>query len=99
MEQTSPTTKHPVHIPRIVWFLGAGLLAALIAVVVFNVPLNTVVYYGFVVLMIGSHFFMHGSHGGHAGHGQQGDALAKTGNTADATQVKDKQAGHSGGCH
>ena len=102
MEHTSPTIERPVRLPRILWFLGAGLLAALVAIVVFNVPLNTVVYYGFVVLMIGGHFFMHGSHGGHGGHtghGQQSDTSANADNAADGTQAKDKQAGHSGGCH
>jgi len=99
MEDTSPTTDRPQRIPRIAWIVGAGLLVALVAVAVFNVPLNTVVYYGFIILMIGGHFFMHGSHGGHGAHGQHSDASATADNTAEATQAKDKHADHSGGCH
>ena len=99
MDRISSTTERPVSIPRVVRILGGGLFAALAAIVVFNVPLNTVVYYGFIVLMIGSHFFMHGSHGGHAGHEQHGDTSAKADNVADTTQTQDEHAGHSGGCH
>ena len=65
MESHPSVTDRPVRIPPIVWFLGLGLIAVLIAIFVFNVALNTVAYYGFFALMIGSHLFMHGSHGGH----------------------------------
>ncbi len=107
MEDTSPAADRPLRIPRIAWIAGAGLLAALVAITVFNVPLNTVVYYGFIILMIGGHFFMHGSHGGHAGHGQH--ANPSTANEAaspkaaqdvtGAAPSEDKQARRSGGCH
>ena len=60
MESHPSVTDRPVRVPPIVWFLGAGLIAALVAVFVFNVALNTVVYYGFIALMFGSHLFMHG---------------------------------------
>ena len=102
MEHISPTTDRPVRIPRIVWILGGGLLVALAAIFVFNVPASTVLYYGFIVLMIGSHFFMHGSHGGHggqAGHEQHSNTPANTDDSTDTAQTKDKQTGHSGGCH
>ena len=97
MESHPPVTDRPVRIPPIVWFLGLGLIAALIAIFVFNVALNTVAYYGFFTLMIGSHLFMHGSHGGHGGgNGQQsGTAL----NPAEVDQDKNQHAEHSGGCH
>ena len=98
MESHPPVTDRPVRIPPIVWFLGLGLIAALIAIFVFNVALNTVAYYGFFALMIGSHLFMHGSHGRHGGHGgrngqQSGAAL----NPAEVD--KNEHAGHSGGCN
>jgi fatty acid desaturase len=41
------------------------ILAAAVAVFVFNVPVLTVLSYGFLGLMLFGHFFMHGSHGGH----------------------------------
>lgn len=84
------------------WIVGAGLLAALAAIFVFNVPVSTVVYYGFIILAIGGHFLMHGSHGGHdghAGHGQTNNVSAKADDSDDSAQAKDKHAGHSGGCH
>lgn len=97
MESHPPVTDRPVRIPPIVWFLGLGLIAALIAIFVFNVALNTVAYYGFFALMIGSHLFMHGSHGGHGGgNGQQSDTAL---NPAEADKDKNQHAGHSGGCH
>ena len=89
MESHPSATDRPVRIPPIVWFLGLGLIAALIAIFVFNVALNTVAYYGFFALMFGSHFFMHGGHAGH----RPGVAS----NTDQAN--KDDHAGQSGGCH
>lgn len=84
------------RIPPIVWFLGAGLIAGLIAVFAFNVAVSTVVYYGFFALMIGGHFFMHGSHGGHGNHAAQSNKAETT--TPDPNK-KDQPASHSGGCH
>ena len=88
----------PFRIPPIVWVLGIGLIVALAAIFVFNVAISTVVYYGFFALMIGSHFFMHGSHGGHGSHGNsaehQHDTTSKT-----AQSNKNEHSGHTGGCH
>lgn len=64
MESHPSVTDRPVRIPPIAWFLGVGLIVALVAIFFFNVAINTVAYYGFLALMIGSHFFMHGGHGG-----------------------------------
>lgn len=89
MESHPSVTDRPVRIPPIAWFLGVGLIVALVAIFFFNVAIKTVAYYGFLALMIGSHFFMHGGHGGH----QPGVAS----NTDKAN--KDEHAGHSGGCH
>ena len=98
MESHPSVTDRPVRIPPIVWFLGAGLIAALVAVFVFNVALNTVVYYGFIALMFGSHLFMHGGHAGHGRHGgHSGNQTGAASNTDEAH--KNDHAGHSGGCH
>ncbi len=104
MEDTSSATDRPLHIPRIAWIAGIGLLAALVAITVFNVPLNTVVYYGFIILMIGGHFFMHGGHAGHGQHANSSTANeAASPNAAQdatgATPSEDKQSRRSGGCH
>ena len=97
MESHPSVTDRPVRIPPIVWFLGAGLIAAVVAIFFFNVALNTVASYGFFALMIGSHLFMHGAHGGHGGHaGHQPGAAS---NPAEVDKDKNEHAGHSGGCH
>jgi hypothetical protein len=94
MESHPSITDRPIRIPPIAMFLGIGLIAAIVAIFFFNVALNTVAYYGFFALMIGSHFFMHGSHGGHGGH-QPGAAS----NPAEEDKDKNEHTEHSGGCH
>lgn len=95
MEHNSPVDDRPFRISPIVWFLGAGLIAALVAIFVFNVAISTVVYYGFFLLMMGSHFFMHGSHGSHGG--PSGHQHGSTSNTAESD--KNANSEHRGGCH
>jgi len=102
MEHTShtpQTTDRPWRVPPLAWIVGLGLMAALAAVFVFNVAVSTVAYYGFIGLMFGGHFFMHGSHGGHAGHTGHGPRTINVDGSADTTPAKDEHAGHSGGCH
>ncbi len=103
MEHNSPTTVRPVRIPPVVWFLGLGLIIALVAIFVFSVPLGTVGYYALIAAFIGSHLFMHGSqggHGGHAGHEQRTDATANVAGPASAPPSRpDEHTSHSGGCH
>ena len=100
MESHPSVTDRPLRIPPIVWFLGLGLIAALIAIFIFNVALNTVAYYGFFALMFGSHFFMHGSHTGHGGNGGgNGQESVAALNPAEVDKDKNGHAGHSGGCH
>jgi hypothetical protein len=41
------------------------ILAAAAAILVFNVPITTVLSYGFLGLMLFGHFFMHAGHGDH----------------------------------
>ncbi|MBI1794124.1 MAG: hypothetical protein HYR70_08020 [Chloroflexi bacterium] len=99
MEQNTDITQRSRRIPRIVWFLAIGLVIALIAIFVFNVAVNIVAYYGFIVVMVGSHFFMHGSHGGHGNHAEQQPGAASNLAEADKDKNKNEHAGHSGGCH
>ncbi len=109
MEHTHSTTEdRSIRIPRFVWIIGGGLLIALVAVVIFKVPFSTVAYFGFIALMMGSHFFMHGSHGGHGDHSQHGNSSTNAANTDDmpnangtaiTTPSTDQPTRHSGGCH
>jgi len=100
MDHNAPATDRLPRIPPIAWFLAIGLLIALVAIVVFKVPLGTVGYVAFFAFFMGSHLFMHGSHGGHAGHGQHTDAPTNLDGPASADQSKPgEHAGHSGGCH
>lgn len=94
----SNTSVSSFRIPIWVWVIVAAIVIGGIAVFGFNVPLTTVGTYGFFILMMGSHFFMHGSHGGHGGnenHSAQNVSQSK----ADPTQKANDQQGHSGGCH
>jgi hypothetical protein len=95
MEHNSPIDDRPFRIPPIVWVLGIGLVVALLAIFVFNVAVKTVVYYGFFALMMGSHFFMHGSHGGHGG--PAGHKHGSTSNNSDIN--RNEHSEHAGGCH
>ena len=102
MESHPSVTDRPVRIPPIVWFLGLGLIAALVAIFIFNVAFSTVIYYGFLTLMMGSHFFMHGSHSGHGGSvGQQHSSTSNNveSNENNIDSNKNEHSGHAGGCH
>lgn len=94
MESHATVTDLLARIPPIIWFLGVGLIVALAAIIIFNVTVNTVMYYGFFALMIGGHLFMHGGHGSHAGHQSGAES-----NPSEADDDKNEHAGHSGGCH
>lgn len=104
MEHNSDLTQRQTGIPPMVWFLTIGLLLALTAIVVFNVPVGTVANYGLLALFVGAHFFMHGSH---SGHGSQGSANSSghqhggpVSNAPESDQPdQDTHAGHTGGCH
>ncbi len=85
-------------IPRVVWFLLAGFVVALVAIFVFKVAVGTVVSYSFLGLMMFSHLFMHGGHGSHSSHGaQSGQVNSQLVDNTDPGQ-KDSSTGHSG-CH
>lgn len=92
---SNPFSAWQFRIPVIAWVLGAGLLIALAAIFVFDVPISTVGYYAFFAVMMGSHFFMHRGHGGHSGHNHQGlNQEVLTG-----LQSKEEHETHSGDCH
>ncbi len=92
---SSMVSDRRIHIPTVAWVMLAGLVAALLAIFLFNVAVGTVVTYGFIGLMVLSHLFMHGGHGSHNTHGDH------TSSQADAetdVEQKNTHAGH-GGCH
>ena len=89
------TPERPLRIPRAIWVIGAGLVAALLAIFVFKVAVGTVFTFGLFGLMAFSHLFMHGGHGSHGSHG---DSPPASGPDANVDQ-QDKPSGHSGGCH
>jgi hypothetical protein len=65
-EQKTTSERHaflPNRWQRITAVLLITALAALVAIFVFNVALNTVITYGLFGLFIVSHLFMHGGHG------------------------------------
>ena len=63
------TPERPLRIPRAIWVIGAGLVAALLAIFVFKVAVGTVFTFSLFGLMAFSHLFMHGGHGSDSGHG------------------------------
>lgn len=94
----SPILADLRRIPKAVWFLLAGLVVALVAIFVFKVAVGPVVSYGFLGLMMFSHFFMHGGHGSHGSHGAQpGQGNLQAVDNADPDQ-KDSHIVHRG-CH
>jgi hypothetical protein len=91
---TEVSLNRPSRLTLIMWILGLGLGVALIAIYGFNVPVNTVFTYGFLVLMIGAHFFMHAGHSSHDhnSHSHQ--------SSSDETGTKThSHSDHRGGCH
>ncbi len=99
MEQNTNMTQHQTNIPPMVWFLGIGLVIALIAIFVFNVAVNTVALYGLFAFMIGSHLFMHGSHGGHGGSADHQHGPVSNAVESDQPDNNNQHSGHTGGCH
>jgi hypothetical protein len=98
MEHNPPSRSRPGRVSPVVWFLGLGVVVALVALFVFNVPLNTVGYYALIAVFFGSHLFMHGSHSGHAGHDVPSRPDQASGPAASA-QTQDEQRQNSGRCH
>ncbi|GAB4577389.1 MAG: hypothetical protein Fur0022_01200 [Anaerolineales bacterium] len=104
MNHTPPTlsSDRPFRIPPVVWLIAVGLVAALVAIFVFKVALDTVFFFGLLGLMLFSHLFMHGGpsspggHGSHSGHSQHSSIPAGSDNATDETQSRGR---YTGGCH
>jgi hypothetical protein len=76
--------------------LVAGLMVALMAILLFEIPVSTVGIYALFALCIGSHFFMHARHGAHAGHNHHRhnhDGLTTT------PAMKEEHTSQSNSCH
>jgi hypothetical protein len=105
MEHNPPSRSRPGRVSPVVWFLGLGVVVALVALFVFKVPLNTVGYYALIAVFFGSHLFMHGSHGGHKAHEGQSrperasGTAANADGTAASAETQDEQGQNSGRCH
>lgn len=83
-------------LPLAGWVALAGLIAAIVAIFVFNVAVGTVLTYGVIGLIFFGHLFMHGGHGSHSSH--DGSTTSPSDTEAQAEQ-KNKHTDHSGGCH
>lgn len=68
MDPTTQSSIRSTRVPGIVWAALAIVAAGVGAVLIFGVPGDRALTYGFLGLMILSHFFMHGGHGAHGGH-------------------------------
>lgn len=98
MEQNSSSPSDAtaqLRIPTAVWALLVAVVLGLLAIFVFKVAVGTVFTYGFLGLMILSHFFMHGGHGSHGAHTNQTDPPASDGVKTD----QDNSSAGLGGCH
>lgn len=62
-DSTSPEESRRFPVKTVL--VAVVILAAVAAVLVFDVPVFTVLTYGFLGLMLFSHLFMHGSHSSH----------------------------------
>jgi hypothetical protein len=62
-----------LRIPPIGWFLVVCLIAALIAIFIFNIPAKMTAKYSILILIFGAKLFMHARHSGHQ-HGTTSDA-------------------------
>ena len=95
---TDATTTSQVRIPTAAWVILAAVVAALVAIFVFNVAVSTVLTYGFLGLMLFSHLFMHGGHGSHESHGTHSEQADSRVGGDTQTDQENTHARH-GGCH
>ena len=101
----STASNRPLRIPTAAWVITGAVVAALVAILVFQVAVSTVISYGFFAAMILSHLFMHGSHGRHGSHAGPASGVGNTPSAsmdgpANAGQSdSDPHTGHTGGCH
>ncbi len=64
----SPEESH--KFPMTTFLVAVVILIVAAAILVFNVSITTVMYFGFLGFMLFGHFLMPGRHGAHDGHGQ-----------------------------
>lgn len=76
---SSPSADEKRKFPVTSLLVAVAIIAAAAAILVFNVPVGTVLTYGFLGVMVFSHFFMHGGHGAHGGHGQDASPSEQNG--------------------
>ena len=94
MEPTTQRSIRTLHVPGIVWAALAIVVAGVGAVLIFGVPGDRALTYGFLGVMILSHFLMHAGHGGHGGH-------SHARSSGPESQPADGSDDHrsDGGCH
>lgn len=96
MEHQTHSSTRRFGLPLTGWIALASVVAALVAIFVFNVAVSTVLTYGVIGLIFFGHLFMHGGHGSHSGY--SGSTTSPSDTEANIKQ-KTKHTGHSGGCH
>jgi len=94
MEPTTQRSIRTLHVPGIVWAALAIVAAGVGAVLIFGVPGDRALTYGFLGLMILSHFLMHAGHGGHGGHSH----ARSSGPESQPAKGSEDNPSH-GGCH
>ena len=94
MEPTTSRSIRRTHVPGIVWAALAIVAAGVGAVLIFGVPADRALTYGFLGLMILSHFFMHAGHGAHGKHSQ-----ARSSEPDSQPAKGSEDHGSHGGCH
>lgn len=94
MEPTTQRSIRSARVPGIVWAALAIVAAGVGSVLIFGVPMDRALAYGFLGLMILAHFFMHAGHGAHGGHSQ----ARSSGPDSQPADGSDDHRSH-GGCH
>ena len=97
MNQLSPSSKF--RIPTIGLIAIAGILIALVAIFVFKVAIGQVLNIGFIVVMLTSHFWMHGGHGNHNKNREHTDSFNGSNQLSPVPVENNDQQNRSHGCH
>ena len=97
MNPITPSNKF--RIPTLGLITMAGLLIALIAILVFNVNPGLVFNYGLIVAMILSHFWMHAGHGKHSDPQEHASKSNSSDPLSPVPVEKNDLQNHSHGCH
>ena len=76
-----------------------GIIVALVAIFVFKVKPSLVLNYGLIVVMIGSHFFMHSGHENHGVQHNQTTQISSPSQLRTVPVEKDNSQNGNHGCH